>query len=134
MSSYIHSDFYHSSTESPAIVFLNATVDYVSDGSVVYYESDMLVDLQNVDDYLINVSITCTFSGHPRPQVKWFLNGLNVSECIDATNITTEGNTSILYLSTTNSKSFFGSYQCVVDNEAGYVSNTTRILPKGVLL
>jgi len=125
---------YHSLTETPAIVFLNATVDYVSEGSVAYYKSDMLVDLQNVDDYLINVTITCTFSGHPSPRVKWFLNGLNVSECIDATSIVTEGNTSILYLSTTNSKSFFGSYQCVLDNEAGYVSNTTRILPKGVLL
>ena len=116
---------YHSLTETPAIAFLNATVDYVSEGSVAYYKSDMLVDLQNVDDYLINVTITCTFSGHPSPRVKWFLNGLNVSECIDVTSIVTEGNTSILYLSTTNSKSFFGSYQCVVDNEAGYVSNTT---------
>ena len=114
---------------------LNATVDYVSDGSAVYYKSDLLVDIQNdyeVDDYLINVTITCTFSGHPRPQVKWFLNGLNISECIDTTNIVTEGNTSVLYLSTTSLKSFFGSYQCVVDNEVGYASNTTRILPRGI--
>ena len=113
---------------------INATVDYVSDGSAVYYKSDLLVDLQNVDDYLINVTITCTFSGHPRSQVKWLLNGLNVSECIDTTNIVTEGNTSILYLSTTNPKSFFGSYQCVVDNDVGYASNTIRILPKGIYI
>ena len=112
---------------------INATVDYVSDGSAVYYKSDLLVDLQNVDvDYLINVTITCTFSGHPRPQVKWLLNGLNVSECIDTTNIVTEGNRSILYLSTANPKSFFGSYQCIVHNDIGYASNTTRILPKGM--
>ena len=90
------------------------------------------MDLRNVDDYLINVTVTCTFSGHPRPQVKWFLNGLNVSECIDTTNIVIEGNTSVLYLSTTNSKSFFGSYQCIVDNGVGYASNTTRVLPKGM--
>ena len=122
-------------TEPSTIVSLNANVDYVSDGSAVYYKSDLLVDIQNdyeVDDYLINVTITCTFSGHPRPQVKWFLNGLNVSECIDTTNIVTEGNTSVLYLSTTSLKSFFGSYQCVVDNEVGYASNTTRILPRGI--
>ena len=119
--------------EPPSIVGINATVDYVSDGSAVNYKSDLLVDLQNVDvDYLINVTITCTFSGHPRPQVKWLLNGLNVSECIDTTNIVTEGNRSILYLSTANPKSFFGSYQCTVHNDIGYASNTTRILPKGM--
>ena len=104
----------------------------MSDGSAIYYKSDLLVELRNVDDYLINVTVTCTFSGHPRPQVKWFLNGLNVSECIDTTNIVTEGNTSVLHITTTNPKSFFGSYQCIVDNEVGYASNTTRILPKGM--
>ena len=106
----------------------------VSDGSAIYYKSDLLVDLRNVDYYLINVTVTCTFSGHPRPLVKWFLNGLNVSECINTTNIVTVGNKSILYLSTTNPKSFFGSYQCVVDNEVGYAGNTTRILPKGMYI
>ena len=110
---------------------LNATVDYVSEGSAVYYKSDLLVDS---DDYLINVTITCTFSSQPRPQVKWFLNGLNISECIDTTKIVTEGNTSVLHITTTNPKSFFGSYQCVVDNEVGYTSNTTRILPKGMYI
>ena len=111
---------------------LNATIDYVSEGTPMYYKSDLLVDLLNVDDYLINVTITCVFSGHPRPQVKWFLNGLDVSECINGTaTIVTERNTSILYITTTNPKSYFGSYQCVVVNGAGYASNTTRILPKG---
>ena len=118
--------------ELPVVAALNASVDYISEGSAIYYKSDLLVDLRNVDDYLINVTVTCTFSGHPRPQVKWFLNGLNVSECIDTPNIVTEGNKSILYLSTTNPKSFFGSYQCIVDNEVGYASKTTRILPKGL--
>ena len=130
---HVSIDFYQCLTELSTIVALSATIDYMSNGSAVYYKSDLLVDLQNVDDdYLINVTITCTFSGHPRPQVKWFLNGLNVSECIDTTNIVTEGNTSVLYLSTTSLKSFFGSYQCVVDNEVGYASNTTRILPRGI--
>ena len=93
------------------------------------------MDLQNdVDDYLINATITCTFSGQPRPQVKWFHNGLNISECINTTTIVTKGNTSVLYLTTTNPKSYFGSYQCVVVNEAGYASNTTRILPKGIAM
>ena len=120
-------------TELPTIVALNATIDYVSEGTPFYYKSDLLVDLLNVDDYLINITITCIFSSHPRPQVKWFLNGLNISECIESTNvnIVTEGNKSVLYFTTTNSKSYFGSYQCVVDNELGYTSNTTRILPKG---
>ena len=94
-------------TELSTIVALNATIDYVSEGSAVYYKSDLLVDLRNSDDYLINVTVTCTFSGYPRPQVKWFLNGLNVSECIDTTNIVTEGNTSVLHITTTNPKSFF---------------------------
>ena len=131
---YVSIDFYQYLTEPSTIVALNATIDYMSDGSAVYYKSDLLVDIQNdddVDDYLINVTIICTFSGHPRPQVKWFLNGLNISECIDTTNIVTEGNTSSLHITTTNPKSFFGSYQCVVDNEVGYASNTTRILPRG---
>ena len=120
-------------TEPPTIVSLNATIDHVSKGSAIYYKSDLLVDLHNDDDdYLISGAITCTFSGHPRPQVKWFFNGLNVSECIDTTNIVTEGNTSVLYFNTTNPKSYFGSYQCVVDNEVGYASNTTRILPRGM--
>ena len=119
---------------SPVVVALNASVDYISEGTAIYYKSDLLVDLKNVDDYLINVTVTCTFSGHPRPQVKWFLNGLNVSECIDTTDIVIVGNKSILYLSTTNPKSFFGSYQCVVENEVGYTSNTTRILPKGMYI
>ena len=119
-------------TEPPTVVSLNATIDHVSEGSAIYYKSDLLVDLHNnVDDYLINGAIICTFSGHPRPQVKWFLNGLNISECIDTANIVTEGNTSVLYFNTTNPKSYFGSYQCVVSNEVGYASNTTRILPKG---
>ena len=119
-------------------MLLNATIDHVSKGSAIHYKSDLLMDLHNNnnnnndDDYLINGAITCTFSGHPRPQVKWFFNGLNVSECIDTTNIVTEGNTSVLYFNTTNPKSYFGSYQCVVDNEVGYASNTTRILPKGM--
>ena len=117
--------------KSPTIVTLNATIDYVSSGTAVYYKSDLLVDLKNIDDYLINVTITCTFSGHPRPQVKWFHNGLNISQCINTTTIVTEGNTSVLHISTTNSKSYFGSYQCAAVNEAGYASNTTRILPKG---
>ena len=111
---------------------LNSTINYVSNGTAVYYKSDLLVDLKNIDDYLINVTITCTFSGHPRPQVKWFHNGLNISQCINTTTIVTEGNTSVLHISTTNSKSYFGSYQCVVVNGAGYASNTTRILPKGI--
>ena len=113
---------------------LNATIDHVSKGSAIYYKSDLLVDLLNdVDNYLINGTITCTFSGHPRPQIKWFLNGLNISECgIDTANIVTEGNTSVLYFNTTNPKSYFGSYQCVIDNEVGYASNTTRILPRGM--
>lgn len=121
--------------ESPTVVTLNSTIGYVSKGNTMYYKSDLLVDLQknsHVDDYLINVTITCTFSGHPRPQVKWFHNGLNISECINGTVIiVTEGNTSILFITTTNPKSYFGSYQCMVVNEAGYASNTTRILPKG---
>jgi len=105
----------------------------VSKGTTAYYKSDLLVNLKNnVDDYLINATITCIFSGQPRPQVKWFHNGLNISECISTTTIVTKGNTSVLYLSTTNPKSYFGSYQCVVVNEAGYASNTTRILPKGM--
>ena len=118
--------------ESPNIVALNASIDYISEGTSIYYKSDLLVDLKNVDDYLINVTVSCTFSGHPKPKVKWLLNGLNVSGCMEETNIVTVGNTSLLQITTTNPKSFFGSYQCVVDNEIGYASNTTRILPKGL--
>ena len=43
-------------------------------------------------------------------------------------------NTAILNLTIdANNETFLGSYQCIVKNEAGYVSRTTRVLPKGIV-
>ena len=112
---------------------LDATVDGITEGhNATYYKEDMLLDLPQVStNYKVNVTIVCSFTGHPRPQVKWLLNGDNISSCVNVTNVT-EGNASTLHLMMFDPRPYMGSYQCVVVNEAGYVSRTTRILPKGI--
>ena len=111
---------------------LDTTVDSTSeDHNFTYYKEDLLLDLPHVsNNYKVNVTITCNFTGHPRPLVSWFLNGDNISSCINVT-IVTEGNTSALHLVMFNPVPYMGSYQCVIVNKAGYVSKTTRILPRG---
>ena len=90
---------------------------------------DLLVDA-NVSD---SVTLNCSFTGHPIPTVYWMRvlrNGWDI-ELIQYFNDSTVviGNTAVLYLS--NALKHFGSYQCVAVNEAGYVSRTARVLPKG---
>ena len=120
---------------APSIMALNTTIDGITEGhDTTYYKEDLLLDLPQVStNYKINVTITCSFTGHPRPQVNWILNGDNISSCINVT-IVTEENTSNLHLMMFDPRNYMGSYQCVVVNEAGYVSKTTRILPRGTLL
>lgn len=91
---------------------------------------DILVDI-NVQD---NVTLTCSFTGYPTPTVYWMRVTRKRRQPVpeyqyfnDNTIIT--GNTAILSLS--NVEQHLGSYQCVVTNEAGYVSRTARVLPKG---
>jgi len=114
---------------APSIVVLNTTIDDITEGHD--YKEDLLLDLSQ--DYNINVTITCSFTGHPRPQVNWLHNGDNISSCTNVM-IVTEENTSNLHLMMSDPRPYMGSYQCVVVNEAGYVSKTTRILPRGTLL
>jgi len=47
--------------------------------------------------------------------------------------IVTKENTSNLHLMMSDPRPYMGSYQCVAVNEAGYVSKTMRILPRGTL-
>ena len=113
-------------TTAPSIVALSITEGH----NTTYYKEDLLLDLPQIATNKVNVTITCSFTGHPTPQVNWLLNGDNVSSCINVTNVT-EGNTSTLHLIMSDPRPYMGSYQCVVVNEAGCVSKTTRILPRG---
>ena len=86
---------------------------------------DLLVDPNVLD----NVTLNCSFTGYPIPAVYWMrvLEGFTYQYFNDSTVIT--GNTAVLSLS--NALKHLGSYQCVAVNEAGYVSRTARVLPKG---
>ena len=78
------------------------------------------------------MTLSCSFTGNPRPTVFWMrvlnkrrlpiLQYFNDSTVINET-------TAILHLS--NAVKHLGSYQCIALNEAGYVSRTARVLPKG---
>ena len=119
----------------PSIVSLTTTIDGITEeDKAIYYKDDLLLDLpyDHSNSYKVNVTISCSFTGHPKPQVTWLLNGdtVNSSLCINGT-IVTKGNTSTLQLIIFDPRPYMGSYQCEVVNEAGYVSNTTRILRKG---
>jgi len=74
------------------------------------------------------------FTGNPTPSVYWRMERSN--KLINLThNTTIIANTVILSLTITdNLVHYLGSYQCVAVSEAGYISRTTRILPKGNLL
>ncbi|XP_065912633.1 hemicentin-1-like isoform X3 [Dysidea avara] len=114
----------------PSIVTLNTIVDGITEGH--NYKEDLLLDISQVsNNYKVNVTITCSFTGHPRPQVNWLLNGDDIYSCDINVTIVTEGNTSTLHLMMFDPQPYMGSYQCVVVNKAGYVSKTTRILPRG---
>ncbi|XP_065912639.1 striated muscle preferentially expressed protein kinase-like isoform X2 [Dysidea avara] len=116
---------------APSIVTLNTIVDGITNKGHNYKE-DLLLDISQVsNNYKVNVTITCSFTGHPRPQVNWLLNGDDISSCDINVTIVTEGNTSTLHLMMFDPRPYMGSYQCVVVNKAGYVSKTTRILPRG---
>lgn len=90
--------------------------------------NDVLVDINEQD----NVTLNCSFTGNPRPTVFWMrvlnkrkfpvLQYFNDSTVIN-------GTTAILHL--LNTAKHLGSYQCIAVNEAGYVSRTARVLPKG---
>ena len=92
---------------------------------------DLLVDA-NVSD---GVTLNCSFTGHPIPTVYWMRvlrndwgTGIELIQYFNDSTVVI-GNTAVLYLS--NALKYFGSYQCVAVNEAGYVSRTARVLPKG---
>ena len=90
---------------------------------------DLLVDANVLD----NVTLNCSFTGHTIPTVYWMrvLRDVWSIDTIQYFNDSTViiGNTAVLYIS--NTLKHLGSYQCVAVNEAGYVSHTARVLPKG---
>ena len=90
---------------------------------------DVLIDINNTSRN--DIILKCVFTGNPTPSVYWRMERRN--ELINLThNTTIIGNTVILTLTITdNLVRYLGSYQCIVISEAGYFSQTTRILPKG---
>lgn len=79
------------------------------------------------------MTLNCSFTGHPMPTVYW-MRVVGKSWYVDKHQYFNDsmiiiGNTAILNLA--NTAEHLGSYQCVATNEAGYVSSTARILPKG---
>ena len=106
------------------IYFLKLEPPYITD-----ITGDVLIDIDNTSTWN-NIILKCVFTGNPRPSVHWRMERSN--KLIDLThNTTIIGNTAILTLTITDNI-ILGSYQCiVVSEEAGYISRTTRILPKG---
>ena len=74
------------------------------------------------------MTLSCSFTGDPMHTVAYWMRGnWNLSYITNVKN-----NTAILNLTIdANTEEPMGSYQCVITNEAGYVSRTARILPKG---
>ena len=93
--------------------------------------SDVLIDINNTST-INDIILKCVFTGNPTPSAYWRMERRN--ELINLThNTTIIGNTVILTLTITdNLVCYFGSYQCIAVSEAGYISRTTRILPKGI--
>jgi len=91
---------------------------------------DVLVDIDTLDN--VTLTLSCSFAGYPVPIVYWMRmlkDGRSVIDQYFNDSTIIIGNIAILSLS--NIMSHFGSYQCIAVNEAGYVSRTARILPKG---
>jgi len=97
---------------------------------IINITGDVLVDINNTRNDII---LKCVFTGNPTPSVYWIMERKN--KLINLThNTTIIGNTVILTLIITdNLQHYLGSYQCIVVSEAGYISQTTRILPKGIV-
>lgn len=90
---------------------------------------DVFVDINVLDN--MTFTLNCSFSGHPTPTVYWMRMFKYRKRLVYFNdNTTVIGNTAVLHLSNI-AKNDLGSYQCVAINEAGYVSRTARILPKG---
>lgn len=92
---------------------------------IINITSDVLINTSVPN----NVTLNCSFTGNlVHTTVHWKKGNLDLTH----NTIITNNNIAILSLSIdANMKNFMGSYQCVVKNEVGYVSRTTRILPKG---
>ena len=95
---------------------------------IIYITGDVLIDINSTRNDIV---LKCVFTGNPTPSVYWRMERSN--KLINLThNSTIIGNTVILSLIITdNLVHYLGSYQCVVISETGYISRTTRILPKG---
>ena len=72
--------------------------------------------------------LNCSFTGDLMHRMIYWIKGMwNLTDYVSIIN-----NTAILNLTIdAKNETFLGSYQCIVKNEAGYVSRTTRVLPKG---
>ena len=95
---------------------------------IINITGDVLVDINSTRNDII---LKCVFTGNSTPSVYWRMERNN--KLINLThNTTIIGNTVILSLTITdNLVHYLGSYQCIVVSEAGYISRTTRVLPKG---
>ena len=91
---------------------------------IINISSDVLINTSVIN----NVILYCSFTNDlTHTTVYWMKGNWNLTDSTDVIN-----NTAILNLSIdANTEDFLGSYQCVVTNAAGYVSRTTRVLPKG---
>ena len=94
---------------------------------IINISSDVLINTSVINNVILN----CSFTGDlMHTMVYWMKGNRNLTDRTNVINNTANLNLSI----DVNTEDFMGSFQCVVTNEAGYVSRTARVLPKGKLL
>ena len=94
---------------------------------IINISSDVLINISVINNVILN----CSFTGDlTHMMVYWMKGNRNLT---DRTNVI--NNTAIINLSIdAYTEDYMGSYQCVVTNEAGFDSRTTRVLPKGSII
>ena len=94
---------------------------------IINISSDVLINTSVINNVILN----CSFTGDlTHTMVYWMKGNQNLTERTNVMNNTANLNLTI----DVNTDDFMGSFQCVVTNEAGYVSRTARVLPKGSII
>ena len=110
--------------QKPAIAKIKFVYMILEPPRIINITSDILIDMS----VLNNVTLNCSFTGDLiHTTIYWMKGNMDLTH-----NTNINKNTAILSLSIdANTRDLLGSYQCFVENDAGYTSRTARVLPKG---
>lgn len=98
---------------------------FIEPPHIINITSDVLINISALN----NVNLNCSFAGDLTYTTAYWIKG-NMNLTRNTTIMS--NNTAVLSLSIDPSEeTYLGSYQCVVTNEVGYDSRTTRVLPTG---